>query len=162
MGQFEEARGHQLSLFNNRCRFCGVPGESISAVAAAGGTPTCLGQPAPPRQRRARVYIAGPYSQGEPATNVQRAIDAADALLSRGYAPYVPHLTHYWHAAHPHPYEEWMQLDFEWVKVCDCVLRLPGHSLGADREVAEAERLGLPIYLSLDTLVVCEPPSISA
>jgi hypothetical protein len=32
---------------------------------------------------------------------------------------------------------------------CDAVLRLPGESVGADQDVATAERLGLPVYYDI-------------
>jgi hypothetical protein len=46
-----------------------------------------------------------------------------------------------------------MELDFGWVRRCDAVLRLPGASSGADREVALAERLGLPVFGSVDEVL---------
>lgn len=96
-----------------------------------------------------RVYIAGPYTHGDVAMNVRGALEAADELLRRGHAPYVPHLTHFWHLLFPGPYEQWMRLDLAWLFVCDALVRLPGDSPGADRESAEASRLGIPIYPSI-------------
>jgi hypothetical protein len=99
--------------------------------------------------RRTRVYVAGPYTGGDVAQNVARAMDVADELLSAGFAPFCPHLSHFLHLHHPHGYETWMDLDMAWLAACDVVLRLPGVSPGADREVAEAEALGIPVaYLS--------------
>lgn len=92
-----------------------------------------------------RVYIAGPYTGGDVARNVANAILIGDAVLKLGHTPHVPHLNHFWHLLHPGGYEQWMGLDLEWLAVCDVLLRLPGESPGADREVAEARRLGLPV-----------------
>lgn len=39
---------------------------------------------------------------------------------------------------------------------CDAVLRLPGASRGADRDVARAQALGLPVYHHIDELPVRE------
>jgi hypothetical protein len=50
---------------------------------------------------------------------------------------------------HPHAYETWLTLDLIWLATCDAVWRLPGVSAGADREVAEAQRLGLPVWTTL-------------
>lgn len=100
-----------------------------------------------------KVYVAGPYSLGSEAHNVRMAVDAADQLLRRGYSPYVPHLNHLWHLIFPHGYERWMALDFEFLKVCDVVYRLPGKSPGADREVAYANAHGIPVFYSLDNLL---------
>lgn len=164
--QILEARGHDYNDSLGRCNNCGSTYWAIVNLIALGRPATCLGQVKPleeaikeaqPSMRRTRVYIAGPYSQGDPETNVKRAIDAADALLARGYAPFIPHLTHYWHQQHKHPYETWMQLDLEWVATCDCLLRLEGPSTGADREVVHATNHKIPVYLSLDTLVACQP-----
>lgn len=96
-----------------------------------------------------RIYVAGPYTKGDVVLNVRHAIVTADALLNLGFAPYVPHLSHFWHLVCPHDYEAWMTLDFEWVKACDAVLRLSGESSGADREEALAGELGIPVFYSI-------------
>lgn len=95
---------------------------------------------------RAKVYVAGPYTRGDVATNVRKAIEAASSLVDRGFAPFVPHLTHFWHILSPRPYEFWLDLDFEYLRCCDAVLRLPGESSGADREVELAKSLGIPVF----------------
>ncbi len=100
-----------------------------------------------------KVYVAGPYTNGDVARNVSLAVQAGAFLLNAGFAPYVPHLSHFMHMHWQQPYETWMRLDFEWVKSCDALLRLPGESSGADREVQLATELGLPIYTSLDDLI---------
>lgn len=103
-----------------------------------------------------RVYIAGPYTKGDVAVNVRNAILAASDLADRGFAPYVPHLTHFWHIVSPRPYEEWLRLDLEFLPICDAVLRLPGKSSGADAEVDEALRLSIPVYNSISALIMAE------
>src|SRR5689334_9793045 len=92
------------------------------------------------------VYIAGPYTSPDPCENTNRAIKMADQLLARGFAPFVPHLSHFWHTVSPKPYQTWIDYDLEWVKRCDCVLRLCGESKGADGEVALAESIGIPVF----------------
>lgn len=103
--------------------------------------------------RRLRVYVAGPYTHGDVARNVAAALAAADALIRAGAAPFVPHLSHFQHMAHPQPYETWTALDLAWLEVCDAILRLPGHSPGADAEEAWCQAHGLPVFNSLDPLV---------
>lgn len=98
---------------------------------------------------RRRVYVCGPYTLGDVASNVRAAIEAADRIMDAGFAPYVPHLTHFWHMHRPRQYEDWIALDLEWLRLCDVVVRIPGESKGADTECAEAIRLGIPIK-SLD------------
>jgi nucleoside 2-deoxyribosyltransferase len=95
------------------------------------------------------VYIASPYTIGDKEFNVKRSLLVADALISRGYLPFVPLLSHYWNEYLEHEYDYWMQYDLCWLERCDAVLRLPGKSSGADVEVEYANRLGKPIYYSV-------------
>ena len=100
----------------------------------------------------ARVYIAAPYTKGDVAVNVRSAYEAANRLADLGFAPFVPHATHFWHLLFPRPYEFWLALDNEFLPCCAAVLRLPGESNGADKEVALAQRLGLPVFTSVREL----------
>jgi len=95
---------------------------------------------------RPRVYIAGPYTIGDVTINIRAAITAAEQVIEAGGAPYVPHLTHLWHVISPHEYAYWLALDLAWLRICDCLIRLPGHSNGADMEVVQAQRCGLPVF----------------
>lgn len=99
------------------------------------------------------VYVAGPYTKPDPVENVRKTIYIADKIRAAGLFPYVPHLTMLWHLISGHDYEYWMELDFGWVRKCDCLLRLPGESSGADREVALASALGMPIFRSVEELL---------
>ena len=112
--------------------------------------------------RRKRVYVAGAYTKPDPDENTNKAIDVADVLLLQGFAPFVPHLTHFWHQRHHHFYSVWMALDAEYVKVCDVLLRIPGESSGADKEVEFAKRLNIPVYFSLEELLAKESPMMEA
>ena len=98
---------------------------------------------------RARIYVAGPYTKGDIAVNVRNAIAMGEQLAERGFSPYVPHLTHFWHLIFPHHVTYWYALDAEWIPKCDGLLRIPGESIGADREVAMARELGIPVFESL-------------
>lgn len=95
-----------------------------------------------------RVYVAGPYTKGDVATNVRNAIIAGNNLRALGYTPFVPHLTHFWHMQVPHEIEYWYAYDLEWLEMCDAVFRLPGESAGADKEVERAKELGIPVTTS--------------
>jgi hypothetical protein len=99
-----------------------------------------------------RVFISGPYSRGDMARNVARAMAVANAVMDLGAAPYCPHLAHFLHMAHPRDYEEWMALDLEYVGVCDALFRMEGESAGADREVLRAIELGIPVFYTLADL----------
>jgi hypothetical protein len=100
----------------------------------------------------ARVYVAGPYTTGDVAVNVRKAYKAANRLADLGFAPFVPHATHFWHMLFPRPYEFWLDLDNEFLPCCAAVLRLPGKSTGADKEVALAQKLRIPVFTRIDEL----------
>jgi len=99
-----------------------------------------------------RVYVAGPYTKPDPAVNVRNAILVGARLLDAGHVPFIPHLAHFWHLVSPRPYEDWMQLDMAWIEVCEAMFRIPGESAGADREVARAKELGIPVFHDLNSL----------
>ena len=105
-----------------------------------------------PAYRRTRIYIAGPYTAPDPCINTNVALKMADTLWELGYAPFVPHLCHFWHTMSPHPYEMWTEYVAEFLSSCDAVLRIPGDSTGSDKEVAYAKNLGIPVFYSLSTL----------
>ncbi len=52
----------------------------------------------------------------------------------------------------PRPYEFWLDLDNEFLPVCQAVLRLPGPSSGANKEVQLAQKLGIPVFTEIDDL----------
>jgi len=101
------------------------------------------------------VYIASPYTKGDVAVNVHNAFKVADKLVELGFIPYVPIWTHFWHLVSPHPYEFWTKMDLEFVKRCDCVLRIEGESSGADKEIEYAKSIGIPVYYSIEALKGC-------
>lgn len=112
------------------------------------------------------VLIAGPYlsgTDGDPrkiAANRAQLDAAALPIYQRGHLP----LLGEWlalpiiHAAggrepgdevfnaYQYPVAERLLMR------CDAVLRLPGASRGADRDVAHAQALGLPVYHHIDEL----------
>lgn len=103
-----------------------------------------------------KVYIASPYTnKGEikdrkvMEMNVYRQMETFNELVNRGMCPMAPLLSHFQHQEYPLPWEKWMEMDYEWISVCDVVLRLDGRSTGADLEVAHAEKLGIPVVYSL-------------
>lgn len=98
------------------------------------------------KSMRPKVYIAAPYTKGDVAINVRTAIEAGSRLWDTGFAPFIPHLTHFWHLVTPKPYQEWLEIDNEWLPVCNAFLRLPGESSGADKEEALAKSLGIPVF----------------
>lgn len=100
-----------------------------------------------------KVFIASPYTIGDVAVNVKLQLDTANVLISLGFNPYVPLLSHFLHMAHPRPYEDWIRIDNDWIVECDYVLRLPGESSGADNEEMLAKSIGIPVVYSIDELL---------
>jgi uncharacterized protein DUF4406 len=109
-----------------------------------------------------KVYVAGPYSKGDTILNIGNAIRVAEQLSEAGYVPFIPHLTGFWHLVSPHPYEFWMKYDAEWLMDCDAVLRFPGESLGADREVEMARSANIPIFYSVEELCTHYPMNLQS
>jgi hypothetical protein len=110
-----------------------------------------------------RVYIAGPVSLGDMLTNVSQADDAFFSLLRAGFAPFCPHWSVFAGSAErlgpngaviatadPMPrgtvHSDWMGVDLPWVQCAHAVLRLPGESVGADRECEHAKVNGIPVF----------------
>ena len=98
------------------------------------------------------VFIASPYTLGDVGVNVKESMDVANTLMNLGYNPFIPLLYHFQHIVNPRPYEDWIEIDLHWLSKCDCVLRLPGESSGADGEVKRAGELGIPVYYSINEL----------
>ena len=99
-----------------------------------------------------KIFIAGPYTNPDPVVNTRNAILAAEQVVARGHTPFIPHLTMFWHLLAPHDLEWWYDYDMVWLRFCNGVLRLPGDSKGADREVEYANSIGIPVYLNVDEL----------
>ena len=102
-----------------------------------------------------RVYVSGPYSGGDVESNVAEAIEMGQLVYNNGHIPFIPHLFHFWdqHLPHRNVYEDWMRLCMSFLETCDVLLRLPGESPGADREVERAKELGMKVYYSVKDLL---------
>jgi hypothetical protein len=100
------------------------------------------------------IYIAGPYTGGDVARNVKRAIYCGMAIYHIGHYAIIPHLTHFVHMLHPRKYDFWIDVDKRILPTCDALLRIKGDSPGADREVLIAQSLGKPIFYTLAKLLI--------
>jgi nucleoside 2-deoxyribosyltransferase len=98
------------------------------------------------------VYIASPYTLGDPLDNVNKSLDCWEELVKRGYTPFAPLLTHYIEEKYHHEAEFWYEYDNIFLDRCDCVLRLDGKSWGADQEVKRARANGMPVLYTIDQL----------
>lgn len=101
-----------------------------------------------------RVYVAGPYTNGDVQDNVDKAISIGESIWRHGHIPFIPHLFHYWHLQHPGNYEKWATLDIAWLLRCDAIYRIDGESPGADMEVAVARAHNMPVFYTMNGL--CE------
>lgn len=106
-----------------------------------------------------KVYIAGPYS-GEQADHVHQAALVWFAVIHAGHEAFVPHCWHLVHLIRPMPYEFWMARCLAWLEACDCLLRMPGQSPGADREVERAKQLGMPVFFGLEAFLAEHGPTV--
>jgi hypothetical protein len=124
-----------------------------------------------------RVYIAGPITKGDLCHNLNQATEAFVTLAKAGFAPFCPHWSAYskpaiaiepTNAIDPRrrvycyatiqgndqmTHDDWLGVDLPWVEVADAVLRLPGESTGADREVAHANAKGIPVFESVEAVI---------
>jgi hypothetical protein len=99
------------------------------------------------RGRPPLIYLAGPYTTGDPVLNTRKAMAFGLHLYEYTGCPVlVPHLTMLAHLMFPRPLSYWYAFDKRQIEHCDAVWRLPGESDGADMEVAYAEKIGLPVF----------------
>ena len=98
------------------------------------------------------VYIASPYSQGDIGQNLKTHMDYASKLIDNGFIPFVPLLYHFLHIHHPKTYNDWFEQDLRWLDKCDCLLRLPGESIGADLEVEFAKETGIDVFYDIEEM----------
>ncbi len=72
--------------------------------------------------------------------------------IEEGFVPHCPHLTVFCEFMEPDriPYEKWLELDKNYIDNSDAVLRIPGHSPGADRECEYALSKGIPVFQGIN------------
>jgi hypothetical protein len=110
------------------------------------------------------IAIIGPISHGDLLGNIRQADAAFLELAQAGLNPFNPVLSVYAGGSAvehgdvlalantlsslPIPYPDWLRISLAWVLRSDAVLRLPGHSPGADAEEAAALARGIPVFHS--------------
>jgi hypothetical protein len=103
------------------------------------------------------VYIASPYTKGDPAINARFQCQVFDELMADGKVwPYAPLWSHFQHSVFPRHYQEWIDYDLALLPRFDACLRLnsefpalgyvQAQSSGADGEVALFAKLGKPVF----------------
>jgi hypothetical protein len=109
------------------------------------------------------VFIASPYTKGDPAINTHFQCQVFDRLLSDGRVlPVAPLWSHFQHTLFPRPYQDWIDYDQAMLRLYDCCLRLSAscsktgycesESSGADAEVETFLKLGKPVFYSIEEL----------
>jgi dUTP pyrophosphatase len=106
---------------------------------------------------RPRVYVAGKYSaatDAERLANTERAMEVGIHLWRKGYAPFIPHLSHFTDALAnrlglPFEYREWIAWDDCFQETC-ALFFYDSMSTGADREYRNAIALSQPVFRHLD------------
>jgi hypothetical protein len=101
-----------------------------------------------------KVYIASPYlTSGDVNENVIQHLKAGKELIDAGFAPYAPLLNHFFNMLYPQTEEKWLELDLEYLSICNCLLRLEGESKGADIEVECAVRKGMEVFHTVQEVI---------
>jgi hypothetical protein len=111
------------------------------------------------------VYIASPYTKGDPCVNTYCQMQMFNDLLDDELVtPYIPLLSHYLHTFRPRPYEDWIGYDLEMLRAMDCCLRINAvypamqykvtESTGADNEVKWFLEHGKPVFYDKAALYV--------
>ena len=96
--------------------------------------------------RLQRIYISGPITKGNRNLSFYQASEAHLRLIATNdYSIFNPMLSMAMMANNELTWEQWLANDESFIEVCDMVLRLPGESIGADREVKFAESIGIPV-----------------
>lgn len=105
---------------------------------------------------RPLVYLAAPYTNPDPVENTNAVIRQADTLHDTGLVTcVVPHLSLFWHVITPREYDHWLDYDLALLARCDALLRLPGHSSGADKEIkfCLSKERHIPVFYSSGILL---------
>jgi hypothetical protein len=110
------------------------------------------------------VYIASPYTKGDPAVNAHFQCRVFDELMNDGIVwPVAALWSHFQHTVFPRPYQDWIAYDLAMIPRYDACLRLnattnrlPSYiirdSTGADNEVAAFQSLGKPVFYTTKDL----------
>jgi hypothetical protein len=115
------------------------------------------------RNNKPVVYIASPYSKGDPAINTRCQCKMFDRLMSDGLVwPVAPLWSHFQHIMFPRLYADWVTYDLALLPRYDAVLRMDAihpetayiqiESSGADREVITAKANNLPVFYRVGDL----------
>ena len=105
-----------------------------------------------------RVYVAGPYNADnviDVLNNMRRGIRISVELLVHGFAPFCPWLDYNFQLQAELTIKQFKDFSMAWVQVSDAIFMITGweNSKGAIAEKEEAERLHIPVFYDLDSLL---------
>ena len=101
--------------------------------------------------RRPLLYVAAPYTRPDPVTNTHFVCRVAMIVYEQtNWCPVVPHLSLVWQAVTPRSEPHWYEYDLHLMRRCNAIVRLPGFSIGADREIEVAAECGMRIVDFVD------------
>lgn len=95
---------------------------------------------------KAMVYVAGPITSN-PFGCVRESVPVFLELREMGLVPFMPQWSVLPEMIEKIDYEVWLEHDFDIIRHCQAIVRLPGDSPGADREGMFGAELGIPIFL---------------
>lgn len=109
------------------------------------------------------IYVASPYTKGDPAINTHCQMRMFSELMNDGVVwPFIPLTSHFIHCAFPRDYQDWIDYDLALIDKMDACLRLDAvhkpldysvsESSGADGEVARFRELGKPVFYDKESL----------
>jgi hypothetical protein len=107
------------------------------------------------------VYIASPYTKGDPAINTHFQCRVFNQLMDDGIVwPVVPLWTHFQHTVFPRKYQDWIDYDLALLDRYDACIRLDAvvpeldykstESSSADGEAAAFAAMGKPVFRSVE------------
>ena len=94
-----------------------------------------------------RIYLSQPISKGNANRNFYIGNEVQCRLNLAGHSVFQPGLSVCnFGAERELTWDDWIYVqDLPWVRVSEIVLRLPGQSIGAEVELTEARRCGIPV-----------------
>lgn len=109
------------------------------------------------------VYIASPYTKGDPSVNTHFQCKVFNQLMDEGKVwPVAPLWSHFQHTVFPRSYQDWINYDLAMLPLYDACLRLDAElvelkyfeyeSSGADGEVEFFLSTNKPVFYTIPDL----------
>lgn len=100
-----------------------------------------------------KIYMSGPCTLAKSQGYPEKSHEPQIRLIKAGLSPLNPMLTLYVAGHEGISHEDWIEVDKEWIRASNGLLRLEGKSPGADEEVEFAGALGIPVFYDVETLL---------